>query len=187
MPNKVFMNGMLCLGAGLLASSISSFLGHFPVFGASTGFTQGFFDGLSVIAYGAAVLILIRSRKVTYVEIEPQGQAVAELPILVLLGWYLMVLHQLDPPFMALPARRGCSTSGATVSSDTTKSMGLPHPNAARIAGHERDKSAALRCVGLQAPHKAAQQGVRPGKNHGHGGQSQCIALGCWLLRWQSC
>jgi hypothetical protein len=30
------------------------------------------------------------------VDVEPQGQAVAELPLLVLLGWYLMILHQDD-------------------------------------------------------------------------------------------
>ena len=30
------------------------------------------------------------------VEIDPRGRALAELPLLVLLGWYLMILHQDD-------------------------------------------------------------------------------------------
>jgi hypothetical protein len=30
------------------------------------------------------------------VDVEPQGQAVADFALLVLLGWYLMILHQDD-------------------------------------------------------------------------------------------
>lgn len=65
MANKDFINGMLFLVAGLLISSISSFLEHFAILGTSTDLARGFFDGLSVVVYGAAILILIRSRKAT--------------------------------------------------------------------------------------------------------------------------
>jgi len=46
MLNRQFTAGMIAFGAGLLASSVSSLLGHFVILGGSTGFAQGFFDGL---------------------------------------------------------------------------------------------------------------------------------------------
>ena len=41
MGDRNFVNSMVALGAGLFASSISSFLEHFPVLGTATDFTRG--------------------------------------------------------------------------------------------------------------------------------------------------
>jgi hypothetical protein len=62
MSNRAFINGLVVLGAGLLASSVSSFLEHFAIFGASTDFARGLFDGLSVVAFAVAIYVLVRSR-----------------------------------------------------------------------------------------------------------------------------
>jgi len=64
MNNKTFINGFVVLGAGLLASSVSSFLQTFTIFGTATDFVSGVFDGLSVVAFGVAIVILVRSRAV---------------------------------------------------------------------------------------------------------------------------
>lgn len=63
MDNKLFTSGMICLVTALLLSGVSSFLGRFSIFGDSTNLAQGFFDGLSVIACGAALVLLVRSRQ----------------------------------------------------------------------------------------------------------------------------
>lgn len=63
MGNRQFTSGMLWFVTALLLSGVSSFLGHFAVFGSSTNLAQGFFDGLSVVACGAAIALLIRSRR----------------------------------------------------------------------------------------------------------------------------
>jgi hypothetical protein len=63
MSDKTLSNGMICFGAGLCASSLSSFLGHFSVLGDSTDFGAGFFDGLAVVAFAVAIFILVRNRK----------------------------------------------------------------------------------------------------------------------------
>jgi hypothetical protein len=60
--NKGLVNGLAVLGAGLLASSVSSFLEHVTFLGAATEFTRGFFDGLSVVAFAVALFVLARSR-----------------------------------------------------------------------------------------------------------------------------
>jgi len=65
LDNRKFINGLAILGAGLLASSVSSFLEHFAIFGTGTGFTRGFFDGLSVVAFGVAIFVLVRSGRTT--------------------------------------------------------------------------------------------------------------------------
>lgn len=52
---------MICFVTALLLSGLSSFLGHFALFGDSTSLAQGFFDGLSVVACGAAIELLVRS------------------------------------------------------------------------------------------------------------------------------
>jgi hypothetical protein len=65
MNNRTFANGLAVLGAGLLASSVSSFLETFPIFGNSMNFARGFFDGLSVVAFCVAIVILVRSRSAT--------------------------------------------------------------------------------------------------------------------------
>ena len=62
MNNKTFINGFVVLGAGLLASSVSSFLEIFTLFGTATDFVRGVFDGLSVVAFGVAIFALVRSR-----------------------------------------------------------------------------------------------------------------------------
>lgn len=61
MENRNFVNGLVVLGIGLLASSTSSFLGHFAMLSAATDFTSGLFDGLSVIAFCTAVFVLARN------------------------------------------------------------------------------------------------------------------------------
>ena len=65
MANKPFTDGMLLFVTALLLSGVSSFLEHFAILGTSTNFAQGFFDGLSVVACGAAIVLLIRSRRAT--------------------------------------------------------------------------------------------------------------------------
>jgi hypothetical protein len=62
MNNKAFINGFVVLAAGLLASSVSSFLESFTIFGTATDFARGVFDGLSVVAFCVAIVILVRSR-----------------------------------------------------------------------------------------------------------------------------
>lgn len=62
MTDKTFITGLIVLGAGLLASSVSSFPDHFALLGTATDFASGFFDGLPVVALGAAIFILVRSR-----------------------------------------------------------------------------------------------------------------------------
>jgi hypothetical protein len=63
--NRTFVNGLAVLGAGLLASSVSSFLETFTILGNATDSVRGFFDGLSVVAFGVAIVILVRSRSAT--------------------------------------------------------------------------------------------------------------------------
>ncbi|MCL7455094.1 MAG: hypothetical protein M8467_18815, partial [Anaerolineae bacterium] len=56
-------NGMLCFVTALLLSGVSSFLGHFALLSDATSLGQGFFDGLSVVACAAAIVLLVRSRR----------------------------------------------------------------------------------------------------------------------------
>ena len=65
MGNRAFVDGLVVLVLGLLASSVSSFVERFSVFGAATHFTAGFFDGLSVVAFCVAIFVLVRSRRIT--------------------------------------------------------------------------------------------------------------------------
>lgn len=62
MGNKRFTNGLIILGVGLLASSVSSFLEHLAIFGMATDFIRGLFDGLAVVAFCVAIFILVQSR-----------------------------------------------------------------------------------------------------------------------------
>jgi hypothetical protein len=64
MDDSRFASGMIWFFAALLLSSVSSLLGYLPLFGNITSLVEGFCDGLSVIAYGAAVLLLVRSCRV---------------------------------------------------------------------------------------------------------------------------
>jgi hypothetical protein len=63
MDEKQFTDGMLLFAVALLLSGASSFVGHFAIFGSSTSLAQGFFDGLSVVACAAAIVLLVRSRR----------------------------------------------------------------------------------------------------------------------------
>ena len=63
MEDKQFTKGMLWFVTALLLSSMSSFVGHLAIFSGSTNMAQGFFDGLSVVACGAAIVLLVRSRR----------------------------------------------------------------------------------------------------------------------------
>lgn len=63
MDNRAFTNGLVVMGAGLFASSLSSFLEHFAILGTATDFTRGAFDGLSVVALGVAIFLLVRSTR----------------------------------------------------------------------------------------------------------------------------
>ena len=62
MGSKTLVNGLVVLGVGLLASSVSSFLEHLAILGAATDFVRGLFDGLSVVAFCVAIFVLVRSK-----------------------------------------------------------------------------------------------------------------------------
>jgi hypothetical protein len=62
MDNRAFINGLVVLALGLLASSVSSFLERFAILGTATDFARGLFDGLAVVAFGVAIFLLVRSR-----------------------------------------------------------------------------------------------------------------------------
>ncbi len=64
MYNKTLINGLVILCAGLLASSASSFLERFAILGTATEFARGFLDGLAVVAFGIAIFVLARNRRV---------------------------------------------------------------------------------------------------------------------------
>ncbi|MBU7030965.1 MAG: hypothetical protein HXS53_00410 [Theionarchaea archaeon] len=63
MTDKPLMNGLIVFGLGLLFKSLSSFIERFSLFGTSMDFILGFLDGVSVIAFGLAIFLLIRERK----------------------------------------------------------------------------------------------------------------------------
>lgn len=62
MDNKKFVHGTGALGLGLLASGFSSFLEVAPALGIATEFVRRFFNGLSTVAFGAAIFLLVRSQ-----------------------------------------------------------------------------------------------------------------------------
>ena len=61
--NKTLINGLIVLTTGLLASSVSSFLKTFSLFGTATDLFSGFFDGLAVVAFCVAIFVLVRSSR----------------------------------------------------------------------------------------------------------------------------
>jgi hypothetical protein len=65
MGNRTSTNGLIALGAGFLAASVSSLLGHFTILGTATGFAMGLLDGISVVAFCVAIFVLVRSRRTT--------------------------------------------------------------------------------------------------------------------------
>lgn len=53
MSRRKIISGLLVLLAWLFFLSVSSSLEHFAILGIATDFTRGFFDDLSVVAFGA--------------------------------------------------------------------------------------------------------------------------------------
>jgi hypothetical protein len=62
MSNRAFINGFVVLCAGFFASSVSSLLEIYPIFGAATAFLRGVAGGLAAVAFGVAIVMLVRSR-----------------------------------------------------------------------------------------------------------------------------
>jgi hypothetical protein len=60
MSDRALSNGLLLLGVGLLACSLSTFLERLRVLGGATEFARGLFDGLSVVAFAVAICVLVR-------------------------------------------------------------------------------------------------------------------------------
>ena len=65
MNNRKLMKGLAVLGAGLLASIVSSFLEVFGIFVPASVFSGGFFNWLSGVAFCVAIFVLVRSRSTT--------------------------------------------------------------------------------------------------------------------------
>ncbi len=57
--------GILWLMAGLLATSLSSFVEHLALFGSSMRFVMGFLDGLGVVAFAVGIFVAARSARMT--------------------------------------------------------------------------------------------------------------------------
>jgi len=62
MSKRAFANGYVWFALGLLCSSIVSLLDHFAGVGRMANFARGLFDGLSIVAFGAAIFVLIAER-----------------------------------------------------------------------------------------------------------------------------
>ncbi len=63
MINRLLTAGFIALVSGLLASSLSSLLARYALLGGASEFARGVLDGLSVVAYGAAIYLLVRSAR----------------------------------------------------------------------------------------------------------------------------
>ena len=63
MSERAFHRGVLWLGAGLLASSLSSLVESWSLFGASSSFVMGLLDGLAVVAFGVGLYLSIRQSR----------------------------------------------------------------------------------------------------------------------------
>jgi hypothetical protein len=63
MNSRTFNDGLIILGAGLLASSALSFLERFAILGTATDFARGFLEGLAVVAFCVAIVVLVRSKR----------------------------------------------------------------------------------------------------------------------------
>jgi hypothetical protein len=62
MPKKSDLDGYILFALGLFCSSIVSLLDHFAGPGRMADFARGALDGLSVVAFGAAIFILVSQR-----------------------------------------------------------------------------------------------------------------------------
>jgi hypothetical protein len=63
MDKNTFNKGFVILGAGLVASSMSSLFEHLAFLGAATDFVGGVFDGLAVVAFCGAIYVLASSQR----------------------------------------------------------------------------------------------------------------------------
>jgi hypothetical protein len=63
MDDIQYTNGILCFVTTLLLSGVSSFLEYSALLGAATNLAQGLLDGLSVVAGGATIVLLVRSQR----------------------------------------------------------------------------------------------------------------------------
>ena len=61
MDDSRFASGMMWFFAALLLSSVSWLLGYLALFGGATSLVEGFCDGVAVVAYGAALFLLVQS------------------------------------------------------------------------------------------------------------------------------
>jgi hypothetical protein len=62
MPKKTVVDGYILFALGLLCSSIVSLLDHFAGVGQMANFARGALDGLSVVAFAAAIFVLVSER-----------------------------------------------------------------------------------------------------------------------------
>ncbi len=62
MPEKAVVDGYVWFALGLLCSSIVSLLDHFAGAGRMANFARGVFDGLSIVAFAAAIFVLVSRR-----------------------------------------------------------------------------------------------------------------------------
>ena len=62
MSKKTIVDGYVWFALGLLCTSIVSLLDHFAGVGRLADFVRGALDGLSVVAFGAALFILVSKR-----------------------------------------------------------------------------------------------------------------------------
>jgi len=62
MSESSFHRGFLWLGAGLLATSLSSLVENWSLFGTSSSFVMGLLDGLAVVAFGVGLFFSLRQR-----------------------------------------------------------------------------------------------------------------------------
>ncbi len=65
MRKTSLVHGLAILGAGLFASSVSSFLGHLAILGRATDLVSGVFDGLAAVAFALAIFVLVRGARAT--------------------------------------------------------------------------------------------------------------------------
>jgi hypothetical protein len=62
MSKKALTDGYLWFALGLLCSSIVSLLDRFAGVGRMANFARGVLDGLSIVAFGAAIFVLVSER-----------------------------------------------------------------------------------------------------------------------------
>ncbi|GEM_PF-5935457 len=63
MENRTLFRGLIALGAGLLAVSLSALCERIAFLGAATHFASGLLDGLSSVIFVVAIVLLLRDRR----------------------------------------------------------------------------------------------------------------------------